>query len=493
MRRNTVCTAVALAMASLLSACGGRGGLGDRERGGELLNQPATPLAVVTGEQLAQTLSATDSGRALLQLASKPRCGIRFHKIEYRTVGAKGEATNATGALMLPQGDDPACQGARPTLLYAHGTAADRSFDISNPLNKANPGAGEGMILAAFFAAQGYRVVAPNYAGYDQSRLGYHPYLHADQSARDMRDALRAARTAMNQLGEAAGGALLLSGYSQGGHVAMATQRALQQAGEKVAAAAPLSGPYALAAFGDAIFSGRVNAGATVFTPLVVESYQRAYGNLYQAPAQLFAGRYADSVPGLLPSATPVATLVQQGRLPASALFSTEAPAQQYQALTPPTTPPELAPLFARGFGSDHLITNAVRRAFLDDLAQNPAAPQNPLRQALARNDLRNWKPSSPMLLCGGAGDPTVFYGANTTAMLDYWKDLGSGLVTALDLEAAATGANDAFAVEKAGFRAAKAQAQQSGGAAGVTAAYHGGLVPPFCVSAARRFFAAHL
>lgn len=492
--RKTVYTAVALAAASLLSACGGgEGSLGDLGQEGDLLNQPSTPLAVVTAAQLAQTLSATDSGRALLQLAQAPRCGIRFHKIEYRTVGAKDETTNATGALMLPQGDDPACKGTRPTLLYAHGTTADRNFDISNPLNTANSGAGEGMILAAFFAAQGYRVVAPNYAGYDQSRLGYHPYLNADQSAKDMRDALRAARTAMGLLGEASGGALVVSGYSQGGHVAMATHRALQKAGEKVAAAAPLSGPYAMATFGDTIFSGRVNAGATVFTPLVIDSYQQAYGNLYQVPAQVYAGRYADSVPGLLPSDMPLATLVQQGKLPASALFSSEAPAPQYQSLTPPTTPPELAPLFARGFGTDYLISNAARLAFLNDAAQNPSAPQNTLRQALARNDLRNWTPSSPVLLCGGAGDPTVFYGVNTGSMLDYWKNLSAGLVTGLDLEAAATGAADPFALEKAGFQAAKAQAMQSGGAAGVLAAYHGGLVPPFCVSAARKFFAAYL
>lgn len=487
--RKTVHTAAALAVASLLTACGG----GSSDQEGDLLNQPTTPVATVSAQQLAQMLSNTDAGRALLALAQTPRCGIRFHKIEYRTVGAKDEATNATGALMLPQGDDPACKGARPTLLYAHGTTTDRNFDVSNPLNSANSGAGEGMLLAAFFAAQGYRVVAPNYAGYDQSRLGYHPYLNADQSAKDMRDALKAARTAMGQLGEVAGGALVVSGYSQGGHVAMATQRALQQAGEKVAAAAPLSGPYATAAFGDAIFSGRVNAGATVFTPLVIDSYQHAYGNLYQLPAQMYAGRYADSVPGLLPSATPLTALVQQGKLPASALFSSDAPAPQYQSLTPPTTPPELAPLFSLGFGSDYLITNATRLAFLNDAVQNPATPQNPLRQALARNDLRNWQPTSPVLLCGGAADPTVFYSVNTGAMLDYWKNLNAGMVTGLDLESVATGASDPYALEKLGFQAAKSQTMQAGGAAAVVAAYHGSLVAPFCVSAARKFFAAHL
>jgi hypothetical protein len=39
----------------------------------------------------------------------------------------------------------------------------------------------------------------------------------------------------------------------------MATHHALQAAGDVVTASAPLSGPYALAAFGDAIFCGHVS------------------------------------------------------------------------------------------------------------------------------------------------------------------------------------------------------------------------------------------
>ena len=34
-------------------------------------------------------------------------------------------------------------------------------------------------MIAAMYAAQGFIVVAPNYAGYDISTLGYHPYLNA--------------------------------------------------------------------------------------------------------------------------------------------------------------------------------------------------------------------------------------------------------------------------------------------------------------------------
>ncbi len=71
------------------------------------------------------------------------------------------------------------------------------------------------------YAAQGFIVVARNYAGYDVSKLGYHPYLNADQQSKDMLDALAAARKALPRIGSQDGGKLLVAGYSQGGHVAM--------------------------------------------------------------------------------------------------------------------------------------------------------------------------------------------------------------------------------------------------------------------------------
>ncbi len=77
-------------------------------------------------------------------------------------------------------------------------------------------------------------MVAPNYAGYDSSTLDYHPYLNADQQSKDMIDALTAARTALPHTMTTSttdGGKLFITGYSQGGHVAMATHRAMQAAG----------------------------------------------------------------------------------------------------------------------------------------------------------------------------------------------------------------------------------------------------------------------
>ena len=105
-------------------------------------------------------------------------------------------------------------------------------------------------------------MVAANYAGYDTSTLDYHPYLIADQQSKDMIDSLTAARAALPTAevpGSSDNGKLFISGYSQGGYVAMATHSAMQAAGLRVTALAPMSGPYALAAFGDAIFEGQVN------------------------------------------------------------------------------------------------------------------------------------------------------------------------------------------------------------------------------------------
>src|SRR6185312_5916697 len=254
------------------------------------------------------------AGKSLLVVAGAPACGVDFYHIEYNTVGGKGETTTASGALLVPTGAAPACSGPRPIVLYAHGTQTDKTANLADITNTNNT---EGALIAAVFAAHGYIVVAPNYAGYDTSSLPYHPFLNGDQQSKDMIDALQAARTALPNLSSAAtsdGGKLFITGYSQGGYVAMATHKAMQALAMPVTASAPMSGPYALEAFGDAIFFGKVDIGSTVFAALVTTSYQQSYGNLYTTPAQVFEPAYAGSVEGLLPSATPLSTIFASGK-----------------------------------------------------------------------------------------------------------------------------------------------------------------------------------
>lgn len=493
------------AVVAALAACGGAQDPGTGR--GALLQNPPPRTFAASARDLGDQLSATPAGRELLALVGAPVCGVQVHSMEYNTVGARGEATNATAALMLPQGLDAACSGARPLLLYGHGTDPERAYNQAEISDLARPGAASGLQLAATFAAHGYIVVAPNYAGYDRSRLGYHPYLVADQQSKDMIDALAAARQALPGLSAGDSGQLFLSGNSQGGHVALATQRALQAAGRRVTAAAPMSGPYALASYGEAIFLGRVPLGSTVFTPLLVTAYQQAYGNLYRQLDEVYAPHYAPHMATLLPSDVPLPTLWNQGRLPTSALFSSLAPAPGLEQITPATTPPGQAPLFALGFAADHLVSNAQRLAFLQDARAQPdgalpewttgrpaATPAHPMRVALKANDLRDWVPASPLLLCGGQADPTVFFGLNTGVLQALWSApspaaMAPGLLSVLDVDAPVSGPDDPYAAIKTGFALAKAGATAQGGPAAALLMYHGVLVPPFCQLAARSFF----
>jgi len=97
-------------------------------------------------------------------------------------------------------------------VMYAHGTNTSKSFNMADLTNNS-----EALLMASVFAAQGYIVVAPNYAGYDTSTLAYHPYLNATQQSDDMIDSLTAARSAFATAAVTASAKLFVTGYSQGG------------------------------------------------------------------------------------------------------------------------------------------------------------------------------------------------------------------------------------------------------------------------------------
>lgn len=464
------------------------------------------------------------------------KCDIKIEKVSYPTVGAAGERTNATAALMLPSGDSADCQGDRPILLYAHGTTTDKDYDFSQVANPQNPAAGEATLIAANFAAQGYIVVAPNYAGYDESDLDYHPYLVADQQATDMADALDSARTIIARQQRANdpdytnlddSGELFISGYSQGGHVAMATARMFEKNDEPVTAIAPLSGPYALAAFGDAIFRGNVNIGATRFAPLLASGLQNAYGNVYNSTADIFTANYANTE---LPSLLSFGELVAANKLPDNALFEKDPENNPTLDLLPLPT----VPFASIGFADDnYLIRTDFRTAYIADALQNPdsliemtgalpaANPKNNLRKALKLNDLRGYVPKMPTLLCGGNQDPTVFYDLNTSSMAAIIQGnvaQNPALtvnVTVLDVDATTAAArpntpnvqligqasmnqwniNSVVASVQSNFvqnlqRVIEAGAQQGiPASAAVLGNYHGGLVSTACTQATREFF----
>src|SRR5471032_1267295 len=344
----------------------------------------------------------------------------------------------------------------------------------------------------AIFAAEGYIVVAPNYAGYAGSSLPYTAYLDATQEASDMVDGLRAARASFSGIGAGDSGQLYVTGYSQGGHVALATQRAMQQSypGEfKVTAAAGLSGPYALSLFGDTIFDGAPTIGSAAFVPLVINAGQRAGAQIYASTSDIYEAKYATGIDTLFPGTLGLGDLVAAGKLPNDVLFDTASLPQ--------------APGYASHFGADHLIKTAYRDTYLADMAAHPCstsnasplacAPAQALRQWLVKNDLRNYLPSVPLLLCGGKDDPVVSF-TNADATNAYFVAQGKAANTLTELNIDGTSLGP-YSSEQLAFLAAKlavqtaAKLQGNDGDAAVQASYHAGLVAPFCLRSARDFF----
>jgi hypothetical protein len=463
---------------------------------GQLLDNPPPQLGVYTASDLISKITDGTISRWLLRETFTPQCSVAVYQLRYATVGVLGESTTASGALMIPNGENWVCQNPRGTVLYAHGKRNLRSFNIAD-LSGQNY---EGLLLALALAGDGYIVVAPNYAGYDTSTLAYHAFLHADQQAADMMDALTAARAAVPGTGVVESSKLFVTGYSQGGYVALAAHRAFQMAGIPVTASAPMSGPYALTAFGDAVFMGEVGRGAVQEFIMLASTYQQAYGNLFSSPTELLEEKYAGAL-GLLPGTSSGDTLVAEGKMPESALFSSTPPAPELAGMTPATTDVRYAEVFAQGFGPDNLITNSYRLGYLQDVFVSPdggypntttslppASPAHPLRVALKNNDLRNWAPTAPVLLCGGDEDPVVFF-FNTLLMQGYWAaNAPDSLITVLNVDAPPSQRGPYRGLKKK-FAETKRIMKWIEGEKAVRREYHDVLVPAFCLQGVRSFF----
>ena len=505
---KTKYTAWAAAAASLLvAACGGGGsdsatGTQNSNPGrGELMQSPPLRVTSLTAADYNARLNGSTTGQGLLTLSTgsptgSVPCGIDVQYLKYGTVGANGEATTASAVLMVPTGTAARCTGARPIVLHAHGTAVEQRYNMADFTDSTNPGYNESQVIAAMYASQGYIVVAPNYAGYDISNLGYHPFLVASQQTKDMLDALTAAKAALPTLltPTTASGKIYVSGYSQGGYVALATHKAmvtdpatvtkLASLGLTIRGSAPMSGPYALKNFGDQIVGGAVNAGSTQLLPMLLTGYQKSYGNVYTSTGDLYESAYVTGIESNFPGPLSSSNLVANGKVPQLALFATG-------SLPAAPTGQPLSPLWSLGFGTPNLIKSSFRTAYLTDAATNNANPQNGLRIGLKTNDLTVNMPSpvGATLLCGGGNDPTVYYSTNTSALKSSWTTNAPSTTAAavtevnMDLNSSGAVSNPAFSSLQTAFTSANPTSSAT-----FASTYHSALVP-FCVRAARGFF----
>ncbi len=227
-----------LAALLLAAACGGGGS--------SPASEPASPAPVVETSRAGRLESAQQVQRTpVADIAAAARTpGSRIaaiapvydvvsHRLTYLTTDAQGREVTASGLVSVPL---KAAGATSPLLAYQHATI-DR--DAEAPSNNVN-----GAQAAVALASLGYVVVAADYVGYGASKGVPHPYLQAAPSAAAVIDMLTAARTWRQREGVADNGQLFLLGYSEGGYVTVATQRALQGQGTQPVAVAAGAGPY---------------------------------------------------------------------------------------------------------------------------------------------------------------------------------------------------------------------------------------------------------
>lgn len=491
----------------MLSGCGGSGSSSSTTGPGATPVGPVAPVSAARGTLIQPptlTLSLDAAGVAsqvrnistpVAVIAGTPTCGVDIYHFEYGTVGAAGESTTASGALFVPTGSAPQCGGKQPLVLYGHGSTLQQRFNAANFTDLTSDAPGSVVEPVALFAAQGYIVVVPNYAGYDTSSLNYHPEHIADQNGKDMIDGLTAVRTAFPTLPVplTENGKLFLAGYSEGGYVTMATHRAMQAAGIAVTASVPQSGDYTSIGYEslgapDAIIGlASYSEDDAVRLVMQITAWQKASGNVYTNPSDLYSAAYSSKMETLVPTNLDTSTFVSSGLFPAYMVgndipgFSSFTPAQQ-ALFGPPAQSlmktSYLAPLLADFTANPCPITSST--------APLNCSPASTMRKAWLNNDLRTWTPTAPMLICGGHADPEVpFFNAQ---MIQAYFQAHGITVPVLDVDSPIT-ANDPYAQAKQAFITVRQSVINSGGDPDSQDNYHGLEVSAACTVAASGYF----
>ena len=345
------------------------------------------PLLTLTPEEIMANLQAQmpDVNFSLIDYFTYKKYSVQSVKIIYSTIDGKGSPTIASGVVFLPV---VANSIKMPVFAYLHGTLT-RDTDAPSYLT------GIEAVVGWIMAMDGYIAIEPDYLGLGDGP-GIHPYLHANSEASASIDMMKAliqlcsypmilAKPDRN---------LYLSGYSQGAHAALATQRELQARpipGLNLRKTIAGSGAYSLSNIQKKFLFDHPEYPNPSFIPYLLLGYQNVYGNLYTNLSQVFVPPYNLTIPGLF-----------------NGLYTVEEIDSQL--------PSKWESMFVPSYLWDFRY-----RYF------------NPVNIALRNNDVINWKPANSLHLYYCTCDEQV---ANGNSLLAYLMFLlkGSTDVTCLPL-----------------------------------------------------------
>lgn len=360
-------------------------------------------LLVTTGltaqNLVTTTLLGTKTQSQLLSTFGVPfiQYGVKYYRITYTTTNVQNALDTVSGLLVVP--NDP--NKIFPRLVYQHGTSGSK-LDVPSFTSSG----GEGQ-LGLLFGGLGYVALLPDYLGLGVSD-GFHPYVHADSEASVAVDMLRAETQFEAQNPVLTNDQLFITGYSQGGHAAMALHRNIEQehADEfTVTAAAPLSGPYSLSGVMRQLILTDTVYFYPAYIPNTALSYQTVYGNIFTQMTDVFKPVYANLITPFFNGTKTLTTLNTQL---ISALTTNEGSCRPFRML---------------------------QDSVIEQVQNNP---NHPINVALRANDTyNNWTPQAPMRLFYCMADDQVPF-RNSVVARDTLTAVGAPDFQASDVNPAA-------------------------------------------------------
>lgn len=320
---------------------------------------PAEPKnQYLVGSTVAVELSKDEIAKQLVGfgplISSFLRNGVKGYRITYKTKNTDGKEITASGALILPVTDQSVSM-----VSVQHGTITNDDQAPSNFKDGADAS------LNSLFSSLGYIISAPDYIGYGASKDLPHPYEHRASLASASLDMLRASKEFLREQSAVKwNNKLYIAGYSEGGFASMSLQKLLEEETSSefdLRAASLGAGAYDKTAFMKYLINTKTHgdAGYNRSYLWVTLTYDRIYG-LNRPKSAYFKEPYA--------------TQIEKNGLDVNinASFNT---------------------IFNDAFVKG--VNDGTDKGFLD---------------AVADNNVFDWKPKTPTQLYHGTADQLVFF-----------------------------------------------------------------------------------
>ncbi len=308
-----------------------------------------TLYQTMTKEEFRETLKK----RHLPKSSVPARYDVDVYDVTYYTQWHDGSRIKASGLYFVPHG----VKKGAAELIYNHGTRVNKG-------RHKHLGGEEYFCLA--MAMDGYVVALPDYVGLGHGEK-FHLYQVAESLGQASVDMLFAVHEINADCDVKTNGQLFLSGYSEGGYAALATDKLIQDKYSDrlhVTAASPMSGAYDMTGVeGKVMFKKYTEPH---YLPYLLGSYNEVYHLVGPDVNVIYKHPYDSIIPQLASQKPNLDDIID---------------------FLPP------------------IPGDMLKDTFVNLYLHNPDFP---LIQAIRKNNLYDWKPESPVQLCYCDSDEQV-------------------------------------------------------------------------------------